>query len=169
MRGIPGRAPRRYTHDQKVALVTEIQHRHRKTGKALRVIAQELGTTETSYLAWLRAGIEPVPPPERPRRLAYPLAERQHLLAEVDRFLAQGQTVASACRAAGISDESYRRWKLAEQEPAMRPVEITALVPVRSPVVVVPPPTPLTLLAPGGYRLEGLSVESAAALLRALA
>jgi hypothetical protein len=62
----------------------------------------------------------------------------------------------------------------------MRPVEVTALVPVASQALSLVPPRPaveapavapaqgLALVAPGGYRVEGLSVETAAALLRAL-
>lgn len=61
----------------------------------------------------------------------------------------------------------------------MRPVEVTALVPVAPAALALalaPPPSEapaqaagLVLVAPGGYRVEGLAVESAAALLRALA
>jgi len=169
MPGIPGCAPRRYTHQEKVALVTEIDRIYRAQGGSLRAIAAELGTTDTSYLNWRRAGIEPIPEPKKqPNRRAYSQEERQRLLAEVDSLLEAGETLAEACRTAGVSDESYRRWKIAAQGPMVRPVEITALVPIipehRKPLAET-----LILIAPGGYRLEGLSIDSAAALLRALA
>jgi hypothetical protein len=48
----------------------------------------------------------------------------------------------------------------------MRPVEITALV--TTPQLASVPVSGLTLVAPGGYRVEGLSIETAAGLLRAL-
>jgi transposase-like protein len=167
MPGIPGCAPRRYSHEEKVALVTEIDRLHRERGGPLRAIAAELGTTDTSYLNWRRSGIEPLPEPKKqPNRRAYPQEERQRLLAEVERLLEEGKTLAEACRMTGISDESYRRWKL-EAHPVIRPVEITALVPI-IPDSRRSSPEALTLTAPGGYRLEGLSIESAAALLRAL-
>jgi hypothetical protein len=55
----------------------------------------------------------------------------------------------------------------------MRPVEVSASLPVPSTALTIftpkPAPETLTLSAPGGYRLEGLGIESAAALLRALA
>lgn len=110
--------PPTYTHEQKVALVTEIERRVLAGRGSLRAIAAELGTCDASYNNWIRAGIKaPV--------------------------------------------------------PTMRPVEVTALVPVGpSALTLVPPakaaPAQLTLVAPGGYRLEGLCVETAAALLRAL-
>jgi transposase-like protein len=168
MPGIPGCAPRRYSHEEKVALVTEIDRLHRERGGQLKAIAAELGTTITSYLNWRRSGIEPPPEPKKqPNRRAYPQEERRRLLAEVERLLEEGKTLAEACRVAGISDESYRRWKL-DAHPVIRPVEITALVPILSEPRRTSPDT-LTLSAPGGYRLEGLSIESAAALLRALA
>ena len=49
----------------------------------------------------------------------------------------------------------------------MRPVEITALVPAMTaaPAAVE---SHLSLVTPGGYRVEGLSVATAAELLRAL-
>lgn len=58
MAGIKGCPPVRYTQEEKVALVTEIDRRYRAGDGALRVIAASLGTTETSYYNWLKAGIE---------------------------------------------------------------------------------------------------------------
>lgn len=171
MPGIPGCAPRRYTHEEKVALVTEIDRIHRERGGPLRAIAAELGTTDTSYLNWRRSGIEPLPESKRhPVRRIFSQAEREEFLAEVDRRREQGETVESACRGLGISDKSYRAWRAKARLP-MRPVElITALVPVQPQAIVESPvPHALTLIAPGGYRIEGLTTESAAALLRALA
>ncbi len=111
-------APRTYTLEQKLALVTEIERRLRTGEGTVRAIAESLGTTDTSYHNWVKAGIR-----------------------------------ASA--------------------PTMRPVEVTAVVPFsRSALTVAPSPkaapAQLALVAPGGYRLEGLCVETAAALLRAL-
>ncbi len=172
--------PRTYTHEEKIALVTEIERRYRAGGGTLRAIAAAVGTTDTSYHNWVRMGIKPVVPPPpvtppAPRRLYGP-AERAQLLAEVDRRRGEGQSLEAACRTVGISDKSYRTWREdAAPLPAMRPVEVTALVPVapveREPLVPVLAPAlaTLVLVAPGGFRIEGLGVESAAALLRALA
>lgn len=172
MAGIPGRAPRRYTQDEKVALVSEIDRRLRSTGGSLYTIASDLGTTGTSYVNWLKAGVTPAAAPPAAHRI-YSAAEREHFMAEVDRMRGEGQNLIAACRTLAISDKSYRKWKADSAPPAtMRPVEITALVPVSSQAVAIirpPDPRTLTLIAPGGYRIEGLSTESAAELLRALA
>lgn len=172
MAGIKGCPPIRYSQEAKVALVSEIDRRYRAGEGALRVIAASLGTTETSYYNWLKSGIEPKPAsivPATPR--IYSPEERERLLAEADRHRAQGMSLREACRTVGFSEKSYQKWKSDAAPPVtMRPVEITALVPVTT--ADVSPKTDqelLSLLAPGGYRVEGLSIESAAALLRALA
>lgn len=132
--------------------------------------------------------------PGKPR-VIYTPAERERLVIDVERLLAAGQIVEAACRAVGIGEKSFRTWRAARRAaplpmPAMRPVEVTApapevtaLVPVAidapaslfEPVSPTAPPRPapeppgLSLVAPGGYRLEGLAVETAVAVLRALA
>jgi transposase-like protein len=170
--------PRAYTLEEKIALVTEIERRYRAGGGTLKAAAQAAGTTDTSYNNWLRAGIRPLPAtrPAPPR--PYPPEERKRLLGEVDHLLAGGMGIDAACRQVGISDSSYRKWRdEMGPPPAMRPVEVTALVPVTPTALTLAPPrsaaafeagSTLVLVAPGGYRIEGLGVETAAALLRAL-
>lgn len=176
--------PRTFTLEQKIAFVSEIARRYPSEGRPLTSIADELGISASNYYNWTKAGIRPRPP-EPPRRTRppapppYDRAEREQLLAEVDRRRASGLGILAACREVGISDKSYRKWRdAAAPPPAMVPVEVTALVPVSPPApsaLTLAPPRPsgepeqLTLLAPGGYRIEGLGVETAAQLLRALA
>ena len=125
MSGTPGTPPRRFTPDQKVALVTEIARQHRAGLGTLREIATRLGTTDTSYTNWIREGIAPLPPGRR--RPPYTPEERAERVGKVDRLLADGRSLIGACREAGISDESYKRWRgMAAPLPTMRPVEITA-------------------------------------------
>lgn len=182
-------APRTYTLEEKIALVREIERRLSAGGISVSAAATAAGTTFTSYRKWTQAGIRPAPLPEPPAASHVRTPdERAELLAQVDQKRAEGLGILAACKAVGISDKSYRKWQedLAPP-PAMRPVEVTALVPVAptaltlapprsAAVLVLPapaaasPPTPaLTLVAPGGYRIEGLAVETAAQLLRALA
>jgi hypothetical protein len=165
--------------DEKVALVTEIDRRYRAGSGSLRAIASALGTTDTSYCNWIKAGIKPsqtTGSQDRPRE--YSLAEREKLVAEVTRLRADGQSLRSACDAAEVSPKSFRKWQAAVGfSPVLRPVEVTALVPMApaSAAMALVAPTSaravetLTLVAPGGYRIEGLTIESAVALLRALA
>lgn len=180
MAGTRNWTPRTYTQEQKIALVTEIDRRHRAGLGSLKAIAASLGTTDTSYSNWLQAGIRPAPAGPSPAapfpavHRIYSAAEREHFMAEVDRLRDEGQSLVAACRMLAISDKSYRKWKADAMPPlAMRPVEvITALVPAmpRALAIVEPPESrTLTLLAPGGYRIEGLTTGSAAALLKALA
>lgn len=117
------RTLRTYTMEEKVALVSEIERRYRAGEGTLGSIARSLGTSDTSYHNWVRAGIGATPAPA----------------------------------------------------PVMRPVEVTALVPVAPSTLSLVAPhvasvtETLTLVSPSGYRVEGLAIESAAALLRALA
>lgn len=176
-----------YTLEEKIAFVTKVDQLYRAGGVTMSAALAAAGTNAASYASWVKAGIRPSPP-----RAAVTVPhvrspeEREQLVAEVDRLRDGGMGVQAACRQAGITDKSYRKWKedLAPP-PAMRPVEVTALVPVGPTAMVIAPPRPapepvlpaarpatgdsLVLVAPGGYRLEGLGVETAAALLRALA
>lgn len=175
-------ARRTYTLEQKTALVAEVERLYRAGGRSYVAIARELGISDTSYHNWIAQGIKPtsaaaaVPAPatSKPRKI-YTAAERDQLVAEVKRLHAAGQTVKEVCRAVGIGEKTFRVWRAQRRAlPAMRPVEVTAVVPVASEALSLAPPQPtapatLNLLAPGGYRVEGLSVESAAQLLRALA
>lgn len=172
MAGIPGQAPRRYTQEEKIALVTEIDRRYRAGEGTLRKIASALGTTETSYHNWRNAGIEPHELPEaehdKPRK-AYTRTEREHFVNEIENLRGKGLSIESACHTLGISETAYRRWKRAgEPLLTMRPVELTALVALPHPATAKSNET-LTVIAPSGHRVEGLGIESAAALLRALA
>lgn len=170
---------RTYTLEEKIALVTEIEQRYRAGGISLKAAAEAAGTTDTSYSNWRRAGIEPrsvapSPPPEARAPRPYEPAERERLMAAVERLRGEGRSIQAACREVGIAVKSYRKWRDdAAPLPAMRPVDVTALVPAASAALELALPKPpaaaaLTLLAPGGYRVEGLDVEGAAQLLRAL-
>lgn len=162
--------PRTYTRQEKITFVSEIARRYPSEGRPLTAIADELGISASNYYNWTKAGIRPQPtePVVATPRLYSP-AEREHIRSEVDRRRAAGMGIQAACCEVGISEKSYRKWMAdAAPPPTMRPVEITALVPV-SPTAAAPPTPQLALVAPGGYRIEGLSVEMAAELLRALA
>lgn len=107
----------------------------------------------------------------KPTSKQYTRAEKAAFVAEVSRRHAAGEGSYRAIAASlGIKDKSYHNWVRAgiqstgttEPAPSMRPVEVMALVPAR------PAAAKLSLNAPGGYRVEGLDVESAAALLKAL-
>lgn len=122
--------------------------------------------------------------------------ERARIIAAVRAGLENGISVKQSARRLGITQAAFYRWvrleakadapgkergratkavrrRRANVEPeavserrlsfAMRAVAVVPDLPAQ------PSAAPLSLVAPGGYRIEGLSVESAAALLRALA
>lgn len=108
---------------------------------------------------------------------------RREITAEVARRVADGQTLAAALAAVDVGRTTYARWlEQAAPAPAFRAVTVepvpavvtpagtsVALVALTEVAPAMTPPGPvLTLVAPGGYRIEGLAIESAAALLRAL-
>jgi hypothetical protein len=90
------------------------------------------------------------------------------LRAEVIRYAMErrrcGDGVREIARALGVSPESIRRWTTPTAAGRAR-----ALVPIVVRDDDDALPGPVTVTSPHGYRVEGLTLASAAALLRALA
>jgi transposase len=115
-------------------------------------------------LKQLRREIEKLGRPGRGKR--YP-AELRNTVTEY--IVARREDGSSWYRIAadlGLSSTAVKRWHDMAREaedaagaPAFKPVRVTGVEHIERGVVVV---------CPGGYRVEGLSVDSAAALLRAL-
>ena len=158
---------RNFTREEKSAYVAEFERLYRAGGRTYASIARQLGLSESNYFAWVARGIKPSAPVATPAapsspRIAYSPDQRGRLVAEVERLVASGQAVRAACRTAGIGEKSFRAWRNRPATPLqMREVAVTSLVPLAPPAI--------TVVAPGGYRVEGLGVEDAARLLRALA
>lgn len=89
------------------------------------------------------------------------------LRAEVINYASErrrcGDGVRKIARALGVSPESIRRWTTPGTIRQTR-----ALVPIVVRDDDDATPGPLTVTSPSGYRVEGLTLTSAAALLRAL-
>lgn len=180
------RDPHSYQPRERAALIATIEAAA-ANGKSVILAAKELGITAAIYYRWLReraVGAQPASPHAQERSVperGYPEQRKRELVAEIRQLVAQGRTIEAAARALGISGTTYHQWVRAgitpvplpePAAPPMRPVElVTALVPVSQTVTMASPPDPvaLTLIAPGGYRVEGLDVPGTAALLRALA
>ena len=185
-----GAMPRIYTLEEKVSLVTKVDQLLR-AGLGKTAAAEAAGTNWSSYTNWIKAGIRPA---QRPAPVQRTPEEKARLVAAVQAHVGHGLTVRNACREVGIDEERFYIWRKQLAPPAaLRPVEVlgvtsTALVPVPTAALVPAAPTALALsapsatedrgdtetaglclVAPGGYRIEGLGVETAAALLRALA
>lgn len=186
-----------YTPAERVALVTEVEARRlQDPGKSVDAIAQQLGIQGATYFTWVRRGVRPAPvspSSAAPRRKASPEelrekaarryddAQRQALLAEVERRLGAGESQRAVLAALDLGRTTYQRWLRAGETapPAFRAVAVatppapdSSLALVPTPAAVPAPsttaPATLTLVSPNGYRIEGLAVASAAELLRVL-
>lgn len=102
---------------------------------------------------------------ERRRGAApYSTEERAFAVAYARTGLSQGRSVTASASLLGISDPSLREWLVratAAPGTALRRVVVKS-----TPASPSMPPGGLTLISPAGYRVRGLDVMSAAALLR---
>ena len=85
---------------------------------------------------------------------------RAQIVAFAARATAAGWSLSAVAQAVGVSIGSVRNWRRTGAAPALVPVVVT---PSRASA-----PAALTIVAPSGYRVEGLDVPTTAALLRAL-
>lgn len=108
----------------------------------------------------------------RNRGRRYARAERARLLEKARAHRAEGWSWARIGEALGLSGEQLRRWSAHAPRNCTPPPQgpkVGAVVPV----TIVPTPelreAPVTLVAPSGWRIEGISVNAAVDLLRRLA
>ena len=112
---------------------------------------------------WLRAQVAQRGPRRRGARVAP--AVRAAIATYARQALARGATLGTIAAALDVAPESIRRWTQ-RGAPPHRPSRLL-------PVVLAPAPSAhasgVTVTAPGGYRVDGLTVPEVATLLRALA
>lgn len=105
----------------------------------------------------LRAALAAVP---RTRNTQpYPRELRARVVVVAKELCARGESVESVSSALGVRHETLRRWMEVSMSSEAAPVR-----PVR--VEVGPSSAPVTLASPSGWRIEGLSLDDAWALLR---
>jgi hypothetical protein len=92
----------------------------------------------------------------------YPDGMKESVLKFIEHAREAGMTLSECCRRLGLSPKLLSSWRA-----ALRAAEPKALVPVKI-VDGTPWPT-LSVVAPNGYRVEGLTAEQAIELMRALA
>jgi transposase-like protein len=104
----------------------------------------------------------------RQKARRWPQSVRRAVVKHAVQGRADRRTWADIADELGMNQETVRRWALlsvgAEGATVLAPVEV---VQVPAPATVAFPGS-LSLLSPSGYRVDGLDVASAAALLRAL-
>jgi transposase-like protein len=111
-------------------------------------------------LAELRRAVSDLGPKRPGRRI--PAGLRARLMTTVHERRRGGAGVRELADALGLSVETLMRWSSA------RGASPTTTDERPLPVVVASPVASLTLVTPGGFRLEGLSVAAAADLLARL-
>lgn len=95
----------------------------------------------------------------------YPAGLKVRLVTHALRRRADGVPLAMIGEELGLAYETVRRWCM-DAEPGSAPVKSrSAVVPVE---VVVERRSSLAVVSPSGFRLEGLDVAEAVAVLRAL-
>ena len=88
-----------------------------------------------------------------------PLPLRSKITTAARQARATGKPMNAIAAVVGVSSQSIMRWTGATEQPRMVPVRLAAQ-PMSSPT--------LTLISPSGWKIFGLDVSEAAALLRAL-
>jgi hypothetical protein len=102
------------------------------------------------------------------RRRRYPIELRRRLLDWVERATAAGFSEAECGKAVGIKTWRFKCWRQApEPTEAKEDDESLSLVPIHITEAAVE--SGLTVVAPSGHRIEGLTLEQVVALLQELA
>jgi len=103
------------------------------------------------------------------RRLRLSAELRDKTTAYARRRKEEGARVAAIARELGVSQPTVARWLTTRRSAAMEVVGRPARVqPFREVIVERRDSSALTVVSPAGYRVEGLSLEQATIMLRAL-
>jgi hypothetical protein len=112
----------------------------------------------------LRAEVAKLRPDKRRR---YPDDLRRRILSWVGRAVAAGQVESECSKAIGVKTWRFTMWRRLEATTPRSDCEPLALVPITVPGMSIS--SQLSVVSPSGYRVEGLSLEQVATLLRELA
>ena len=99
----------------------------------------------------------------RPTAVRYPVALQRKVIALARRRQAGGDGIAALARELGLAEWTVSLWLRKTLVPSLRAVEIAPAPSPPAPASATP-----VLITPQGVRIEGASVETLAALLRAL-
>ncbi len=184
------RTPQSYSHPERARIMAAVR-RGLEAGRRVGITARECGITEAVYYRWVReqararsavlppaspAAVDdapgnPVPPGEggnlpARRRGPLPLDLRERLQRQAVALREEERLPLDLiAERLGVSQATVVRW-LARHSLATGFVQVEVVADPPEPESVAPVPV---LLAPGGYRVEGLDVAGLAELLRRLA
>lgn len=102
---------------------------------------------------------------EKGRGKRYPAELKARIVAHAEARRSAGESYAKIADELGLAFETIRRWCIA-RTARPTPARSAALVPVE---VIAAPRAAVAIVSPNGFRLEGLDVAEAVAVLRALA
>jgi transposase-like protein len=181
------RTPQSYSPAERARIMSAVR-RGLEVGRRVGVTARECGITEALYYRWVREQGRGIPEVSPAGSASVGRAQDGTALADENRSRANrrrgplptdlrdrlqiraialreedGLPLDLIAERLGVSQATVVRWLARRsQEAGFVQVEVVANVPEPAPVVPV-------LLAPGGYRVEGLDVAGLAELLRRLA
>jgi hypothetical protein len=102
------------------------------------------------------------------KRRRYPEELRRRILGWVERATEAGAQEHECAKAIGVKTWRFTMWRKREAREARDEVGPLALVPVEVPALATVS-EPVIVIAPSGYRIEGLSLMQLISLLRELA
>lgn len=94
-----------------------------------------------------------------------PAEVRVEVISAVERADAMGMTRGAIAEALGIEEAALARWRWRTRASKLVAVRVSTPTPMTAP----PAPTTLTVHGPAGVRVEGLSLDDVAGLLKRLA
>lgn len=100
------------------------------------------------------------------KRRIYTAALKRRVLETVDAMVADGMKQAHACEALGIHQGTVADWKRGGRRMRSTSKKRSRVVPVE--VAATSPAAELTMVLPGGIRVEGLKVDQLIELTKAL-
>lgn len=100
-----------------------------------------------------------------PRAARYSREFRAEVVTVARKRRAEGLAVARIARELGLGTQTLTRWLRRSPRPTLRPIRVVAEPPSLVPVAT----TSLVLVAPGGFRVEGLDTDTVVRVLRSLA
>lgn len=179
------RSPQNFTPEERAKIMAAIRQ-GLEVGRRVGVTAREFGITEAIYYRWIREGARTAQSggadsaalvaggspqrgfcsPESRRRGPLPADVRGRLQVRAVALREEdGLPLDLIAERLGVSQGTVVRWLARRsQEAGFVKVDVVADFPEPAPA-----PAVAVLLAPGGYRVEGLDVASLAELLRRLA
>ena len=104
---------------------------------------------------------------EGARGKRYPAALKKRVISFAEHRRGAGESWGVISSELGMCFETLRRWCVCRQPVAMKPVKVIDAPPSAA-LVMASRPSSLSVVSPGGLRVEGVTLEDVVALVRVL-